>query len=220
MMQTTPTGLIRGIRRWDLVAFVINSIVGAGIFGLPSKVYSLIGAYSLFAYLACALVIILIILCFAEVSSRFTETGGPYLYAHQAFGSLIGFEVGWLLWLTRLTAFATICNLLILYLAHFLPAANSGPWRAIIIVFIVTSLTIINIIGVRESAIANNVFTVAKLMPLLLFLVVGSFFIDAERYSFVTQPAYGSFSTAVFLLVFAFTGFEVPEITAGEVGNP
>src|SRR5215475_8886381 len=103
MKQTTHPGLVRGIRRWDLVAFVINGIVGAGIFGLPSKVYSLVGTYSLFAYLICAFVIVLILLCFAEVSSRFTETGGPYLYAHRAFGSVIGFEVGWLLWLTRVT---------------------------------------------------------------------------------------------------------------------
>src|SRR5215472_5339802 len=151
MVRTTHRGLVRGIRRWDLVAFVINSIIGGGIFGLPSRVYGLIGTYSLFAFLVCALVVILIILCFAEVSSRFTETGGPYLYANEAFGPVIGFEVGWLLWLTRLTAFGTICNLLILYLGHFWLAASLGSWRAILIVLIVTTLTIINLIGVRES---------------------------------------------------------------------
>src|ERR1043166_6160696 len=85
-------GLIRGIRRWDLVAVTINGIIGAVIFGLPSKVYGLIGNYSLIAFGACALVVMLIILCFAEVGSRFEETGGPYLYARAAFGPAVAFE--------------------------------------------------------------------------------------------------------------------------------
>lgn len=94
MEQTTPTGLVRGVRRWDAVALMFNCIVGAGIFGLPSKAYALTGTYSLFAFGTCALFVVLVALCFAEVSSRFTETGGPYLYAHESFGSVIGFEVG------------------------------------------------------------------------------------------------------------------------------
>ncbi|MGH9801367.1 MAG: APC family permease, partial [Blastocatellia bacterium] len=84
------TGLVRGIRRWDLVAVAINGIIGAGIFGLPSKVFALIGPYSLIAFVACGLVVSLIVLCFAEVSSRFSDTGGPYLYARAAFGSAVG----------------------------------------------------------------------------------------------------------------------------------
>src|SRR5256885_15012560 len=89
MIETRPSseGLVRGIRRWDLVAITINGIIGAGIFGLPSKVYALIGSYSLIAFVVCALVVMLIILCFAEVASRVEQTGGPYLYAQEAFGS-------------------------------------------------------------------------------------------------------------------------------------
>src|SRR4026207_336217 len=118
-------GLIRGIRRWDLVAIAINGIIGAGIFGLPSKVFSLIGTYSLIAFVVCALVVALIILCFAEVSSRFDETGGPYLYAREAFQPAVAFEIGWLIWLARITAFAANCNLLINYLRYFsLPATT------------------------------------------------------------------------------------------------
>src|SRR3954467_7723816 len=121
MSKPTPEGLRRVIQRWDLVAITINAIIGAGIFGLPAKVYSLIGTYSLFAFVACALVVVLIILCFAEVSSRFDRTGGPYLYAQEAFKPVIAFEVGWLMWLARLTAFAANCNLLISYLGYFRP---------------------------------------------------------------------------------------------------
>src|SRR4030081_1572239 len=133
-MSTTPReGLVRGIRRWDLVAITINGIIGAGIFGLPAKVYNLIGSYSLIAFGACALVVTLIILCFAEVGSGFDETGGPYLYAREAFGPTVAFEVGWLIWLARLTAFAANCNLLVSYLAFFWPAASSTVPRALLI---------------------------------------------------------------------------------------
>lgn len=88
----TEENLIRGISRWDLVAIVINSIIGAGIFGLPSKVAALIGGYSLIAFIICTVIIAFVVVCFAEVSSRFSETGGPYLYAKEAYGSLFGFE--------------------------------------------------------------------------------------------------------------------------------
>ena len=93
--------LRREIGKWDLVALVLNSVVGAGIFGLPARAFALAGVYSLLAYLVCAVAIVLIVLCFAEVSSRFTETGGLYLYARTTFGPLAGFEIGWLAWLVR-----------------------------------------------------------------------------------------------------------------------
>src|SRR4026209_2120315 len=104
-MAPPESGLIRAIRRWDLTALAVNSIIGAGIFGLPSETFRRIGVYSLFAFVACAIVVALIILCFAVVSGRFSGTGGPYLYAREAFGPLAGFEVGWLLWIARITAF-------------------------------------------------------------------------------------------------------------------
>src|SRR5256886_13870851 len=134
-------GLVRGIRRWDLVAVTINGIIGAGIFGLPSKVYGLIGGYSLIAFIVCALVVMLIILCFAEVGSRFDATGGPYLYAREAFGPAVAFEVGWLIWLARLTAFAANCNLMVSYLSVFWAPANATMPRAFIITGVVLLLT-------------------------------------------------------------------------------
>src|SRR5215831_5220235 len=156
MTDPSSEGLVRGIRRWDLVAITINGIIGAGIFGLPAKVYSLIGTYSLIAFIACALVVMLIILCFAEVSSRFDRTGGPYLYAREAFGPTVAFEVGWLIWLARLTAFAANCNLMVSYLAYFWPAANSPIPRAFVIVVVVLLLTTLNVTGVRQAAIASD----------------------------------------------------------------
>ena len=154
MAQASSEGLVRGIRRWDLVALAINGIIGAGIFGLPSKVFALIGSYSLLAFIACAAVVTLIILCFAEVSSRFDQTGGPYAYARAAFGPTVAFEVGWLIWLARLTAFAANCNLLVNYLGYFWPGATSGFWRPVIIVTVVVSLATINLLGVRQAAVS------------------------------------------------------------------
>src|SRR6266850_732604 len=163
-MSTTPReGLVRGIRRWDLVAITINGIIGAGIFGLPAKVYNLIGSYSLIAFVACALVVTLIVLCFAEVGSRFDLTGGPYLYAREAFGPTVAFEVGWLIWLARLTAFAANCNLMVSYLAFFWPAASSPIPRTMLITAVVISLTALNVFGVRQAANVSNIFTVGKL---------------------------------------------------------
>src|SRR5438477_3539613 len=218
--KTSPEGLIRGIRKWDLVAFTVNAVIGAGIFGLPAKAYSLIGAYSLIAFFACAFVVLLIILCFAEVSSRFDETGGPYTYARAAFGPTVAFEVGWLSWLARLTAFAANCNLMVSYLAFFWPAANNALPRAIVIVLVVLALTAINILGVRQAAIAGDVFTIGKLLPMLAFVAVGLFFLNPHAFALGARPATGAFSQSVLLLLYAFTGFEMATIPAGEIRDP
>jgi len=220
-VQTTPEAdLVRGIRRWDLVAITINGIIGAGIFGLPSKVYALIGTYSLIAFVACALVVALIILCFAEVSSRFEETGGPYLYAREAFQPAVAFEIGWLFYLVRITAFAANCNLLINYLSFFWTPATLPHWRASIIVLVVVMLAIINLLGIRQAAVVSNLFTVGKLVPIIIFIAAGLFFLNSQAYDFGPTPTTSAFSQSVLLLVYAFTGFEMATIPAGEVRDP
>ncbi len=214
------TNLIRAIGRWSLLALVVNGVVGAGIFGLPARIYALAGSYSLPAFLVCTFFIVLLVLCFAEVASRFVDTGGPYLYAQSAFGSFVGFEIGWLMWLTRLTGFAALCNLLVGYLGYFVPAATTGVGRVVSITAVVGGYILVNIVGIRPSAVTSNVFTIGKLIPLLLFIVAGVFFIDPQNYSFAAPPSAGDFSTTVLLLVFAFTGFEVALIPAGETRDP
>jgi basic amino acid/polyamine antiporter, APA family len=125
-MNETDEGLSREIRKWDLVALLVNVTVGAGILRLPSDAQRAVGNYSLVAFVLCALVIGLIALCFAEVGSRFSGTGGPYLYGREAFGPAAGFMVGWLMWLTRLAGFATLTQVFVAYLSYFWPAAGSG----------------------------------------------------------------------------------------------
>ena len=214
------SNLVRGISRWDLTAIAVNTIIGAGIFGLPSKVTALIGGYSLLAFVVCAVIVGFIVLCFAEVASRFTETGGMYLYAREAFGAVVGFEVGWLYWIVRVTTFAANCNLLLAYLGIFLPSANEGVLRIVLISSIVLVLTVVNFLGVKESVILTNIFTVGKIVPLLIFAFVGLFFIQPANFSFNVTPDYNTFSSAILLLIYAYVGFEAAVIPAGETEDP
>ena len=212
--------LERGIGRWDLAAIAINTIIGTGIFILPARVTGLIGDFSLLAFVACAVIIGAIVLCFAEVSSRFDTTGGPYLYAHQAFGPLVGFEVGWLYWVVRVATYAANCNAFLIYLGFFYPSANEGWLRIAIICAVIIPMTVINVIGVRQSALLTNIFTVGKIVPLLLLVAVGVFFIQPANFDFAESPTYTNFSQAVLLLIYAYVGFEAAVIPAGESKNP
>lgn len=218
--SSAPTGLLRRIRRWDLVALVLNCVIGAGILGLPSRVFALAGTYSLAAYLVCAVVVGLIALSFAEVASRFRRTGGPYVYARYAFGGLTGFEVGWLLWLARVTAFGSLANLFVDYASIFVPAIGTGVGRAAVLASVGVALTVLNLVGVRPSTLVTNAFTIAKLAALLFFVVAGVFFVSRANFSMAARPDYGHFSQAVLLLVFAFSGFEMAVIPAGEIEEP
>ncbi len=212
--------LVRGIGRWDLISIVINTVIGAGIFGLPSKAYALIGPYSLVAIIICAFIIGVIILCYAEVSSRFQVTGGPYLYAHEAFGTGTAFGVGWLSFVVRVTTQAANTNLLVTYIGFLWPPANEGYVRIGLIIAVIAGLFLINVLGIRQAALATNLFTVGKLLPMAIFILVGMFFIDPSRLALGPVPEYASFSSAVLLLIYAYVGFESSVVAAGEVKDP
>jgi amino acid transporter len=214
-----PTGLVRAIRKWDLVGLGINFIVGAGIFGLPAQVFSRAGSLSLIAYAVCAAAVILIVLCFAEVGSRFSRTGGPYLYAREAFGPLIGFEAGWLRWLAGVASFAANVNLLVDYLSYLWPA-GAGVWRMLMIALTSIAFTTVNVVGTRDTARISNLFAVAKLLPLILFIAIGLFFLTPANFLIAPSPGYRSFSTSVLVLVYAFVGFETLSVPAGETRHP
>ena len=202
-----------------MVALMINMIVGSGIFGLPARVFAQSGPWSLLAYVGCALVIACITLCFAEVSSRFAGSGGPYLYASEAFGPMTGYVVGWLMVVTRMTSLAIIANIMADYLAYFWPAASAGPIHTAIMVLAMLALAVLNATGVREGAGVCAMLTVVKLLPLLLFIAFGLSFIQPHRFA---GPAPGGelITQSVFQLIFAFGGFEAAVVTAGEMKNP
>lgn len=215
-----PVTLLRTFGRADLIAVTINAVVGAGIFGLPSKVFALIGTFSLVAFLVCALFAGLIVLCFAEVGSRFSGTGGPYLYVREAFGPTAGFGAGWLMWLARVSAFAANSNLLVGYAAWFFPPLASPVGRNVFLCAITLFLVAVNITGVRRAARLNNLFTAGKLIPLAVLIAAGLWSVNWTQLSLPAPPSWGPFSSSVLLLVYAFTGFEMAVIPGGEIRDP
>src|SRR6202166_5210585 len=124
-MPSPQTGLVRAIGRWSLAALAVNSIIGSGVFGLPATVAGLLGKGSIVAMLLAGAAMGVIMACFAEVASQFSQAGGPYLYARVAFGRLMGIEMGWMLWLAQLAAPAANANLFTIYLGELLPAARA-----------------------------------------------------------------------------------------------
>ena len=224
MSQASPTTLVRAIGRWSLTALVVNSIIGSGIFGLPSVVAGLVGRASPLAYLIAAAGIGIIMACFAEVASRFREAGGPYLYARVAFGRFLGIQISWLYWLTRLTAAAAGANLFVIYLAEFWPRAKEPLPRVLVLTLLVGMLAAVNYRGVRAGAQLSNVFTVAKLLPLLAFIVAGLFDL-LSRHGVTSLPpteaaGTGAWLQAVLVLVFAYGGFEAALVPMSEATDP
>ncbi|MEW6210021.1 MAG: APC family permease [Acidobacteriota bacterium] len=218
--ESTAPELVRAVGLFGLTAISLNGVIGSGIFVLPATVAATLGAASPVAYVIAAFAITLIALCFAEAGSIFERTGGPYLYAREAFGRFLGFEVGWMFLLSRLAAGAAISDAFTRYLGYFWPPLGSGAGRAIAITMLISLLAWINLIGVRYGTWAVNLFTIAKLLPLLLFVSVGLFFVDGSRYAFFTLPDMGGLRQSSLALIFAFGGFENASIPTEEVKNP
>jgi amino acid transporter len=212
--------LVRAVGLFGLTAISLNGVIGSGIFVLPATVAALLGPASPVAYVIAALVITLIVFCFAEAGGMFEEAGGPYLYAREAFGRFLGFEVGWMFLLSRLAAGAAISDAFTKYLGYFWPTARSGIGRAIAITLLLGGLAWLNLLGVRYGARVVNLLTIAKILPLTLFVGVGLFFVDSSRYEFLALPDMGGLRQASLALIFAFGGFENASIPTEEVKNP
>ena len=212
--------ILRGIGRWDLVALMVNITIGSGILGLPAKLFALTGVYSVLALVLCAILVAIVAICFAEVGSRFTHSGGPYLFTRTAFGATPGFIVGWLYWVSRVLTFATICNLLVVYLARMAPALQGPAARVVIISVVVVAIWLVNLVGIRQATIVSNGLTTLKVTLLLVFGVIGILTVRAWPAAPATLPPAADFSDAMLLGIFAFVGFEAALVAAGETRNP
>ncbi len=180
-MSESPT-LRRALGRWDLTAIGVNQVIGSAIFLLPADVARLVGPWGPLAFIGVGLLSLSIALCFAEVGSRFEKTGGPYLPARAAFGRFIGFEVGWMMWFTRVTSQASVANGLALALAFYWPALATGAPRMSLIAALTIALTWINVRGIKQSSWVVNALTIGKLAPLAIVIIVGVWFIDPARF--------------------------------------
>ena len=215
----TP-GLRRALGKWDLTAIGVNQVIGAAIFLLPADVARLVGNWAPLMFLGVGLASLFVALCFAEVGSRFDSTGGPIGPARAAFGRFVGFEVGWMLWFSRVSSGASVINGLAVALGYYWPVVSTGPPRMLVILAVLGVLTWVNLRGIKQTSWLVNFFTIGKLLPLAVFVLVGVFFADLSRIVPSGPAPLAQMGTAALLLIFAYGGYEVTGIPAGEASNP
>lgn len=218
-MTDNQATLVRVIGRWSLTALVINSIIGSGVFGLPSAIAQQVGSASPYAVLIAGIGMGAMMACFAEVASQFRDAGGPYLYARAAFGRFIGLQMGWVAWLVRLTAAAANANLFVDYLAEFFPSVSAQTIRMAVLAAIIGVLAAVNYRGVKAGANTSSFFTAAKLIPLAVFIAVGLTVLGSHSAQAATTAS-PDWPKALLLLAFAYGGFDSALIPVGEAKDP
>jgi len=222
--NTQPGHLRRVIGRWSLAALMLNTMIGSGVFGLPSLLADRLGKWSPLAYCLAAAGVGTVAASLAEVSSQFRATGGPYLYAGAAFGRFVGIQVGWLMWLSRIGASSALANLFVSYLRQFFPAVEVPFARGALLVFLVSFLAIVNYRGVAEATLLNNFFTATKLILLMLFVGGGSAALLIHPAMHVNpeavSPNASDWFEALILMVYAYAGFESALFASGETRDP
>ncbi|MBF0106246.1 MAG: amino acid permease [Deltaproteobacteria bacterium] len=210
----------RQLKLFDILCIGVNAIVGSGIFLLPGRLLEGAGALSIVLFLVCGVMLIPVGLCFAEAGSRVDRNGGPYNYARIAFGDFVGFALGWIAVVTAIFSYAAVANGLPYYLGEFIPGTDKGALAHVVSGLVIFFLMILNVRGVRLGANIINFFTLSKLVPLLLFVAVGLFFIKPVHFTVPTgisaAPVYG----LLLAVVFTYQGFEVTPVPAGETLNP
>ena len=219
---TTSGKLVRTVGFWGLVAMCINAVVGSGVFLLPYESFVLLGPFSLWAPLLFAVPVFILVLCFAEAASHFSEPGGAYLYARTAFGEFVGFETGWMNWIARLTSLASLSNGFVVALALLVPGLDQGLPRALVIIAVLGILAAIHLVGVKYGAASIYVFTLGKVVPLVFFIVISLIaFQHNPLPASMTLPGPGTkWNEAALFMLFAYAGFENLGVPAGEYKNP
>jgi APA family basic amino acid/polyamine antiporter len=198
----------------------LNAMIGAGIFALPGKVAVNAGLLSPWLFLAVGALFITVVLTFAELSSYYDNTGGPVLYASDAFGPLAGFSTGWAIYLSRMTAFAANANVMAVYLASLHDLFSSDIARAAIITFATVGMTWANIAGVRDGVRTMAVFTFLKVTPLILMILLGLQYVTGATLLPGGPLIVEELGGTTLLLIYAYIGFETVAVTAGETANP
>ena len=218
-----PERLRRELGKWDLTAIGVNQVIGGAVFLMPALLVTQIGAWSAIAVAMVGVLAMLIALNFAEAGSRFDGTGGAYLYTRAAFGRFTSFEVGWMLWVTRVTSWASVVNGLTDALSFYWPelrAAEPGVAREMLITAVVLTIMAINVIGIKQSAWVVNALTVGKLTPLLIFILLGLPHVSFAAITPEESLTWSQISASALYLIFAYGGYEVVGVPAGETRDP
>lgn len=218
--MTQPPTLKRSLGLATVVSLGINGVIGQGIFLLPGKAAGMMGPSAGVALLLGGVLCFLIALCFAEVSARFDGTGGAYLYTREAFGDFVGFEVGWMTLCVGIISWAALSNGFTLVLGHFIPAVAEGWVQKAVALSVITLLTLVNLRGASSGASVVKFFTVAKMIPLIVFVLVGLFFMDGGRFTPFAPHGTAPLAETTMLLLYAYAGFETLVVPAGEMANP
>lgn len=207
---------------WSMILLGINGIVGSGIFLLPGRVMELVGIWSIVVYLCVTLIVLSIAWCFAQCAALFNRNGGAYVYAKEAFGDFIGFEIGLMRWVIGIIGLASIIVGFVTALSSVWPDALQEPMRSLLILSLVGFLGALNIYGIKVFKHINNLITVAKLIPLILFVLMGVFYIQRSHYTPLVwqELEIESFGSAALVIFYAFGGFETLVVAAGEMKNP
>jgi amino acid transporter len=211
--------LKRDIGFFGAAFLVLNAVIGAGIFALPGKIAVSAGLVSPWLFLIVGILFLSIILTFAELASYYDQTGGPVLYASDAFGPLAGFSTGWLIFLARMTSFAANANVMAIYLASLSDVFASDVARMAIITLVTVGLTWANVLGVKDGVRTMGVFTLLKVVPLLLLVMLGLQHVTGA--TLVPDDFHiDNIGGTTLLLIYAYVGFETVGITAGETTKP
>ncbi len=213
-------GLQRALGRWDLTAFGINIVIGGGVFLTPSLVAVQLGNWSPIAVIVVGLAVLCIALSYAEVGSRFDSTGGPYLYTFAAFGPFVAFEVGWMSWFTRVASIAALVHGIGLAIGYFWPMFGAGLPRMALIVTVILGIALINARGIRQSALFIDGITIAKLLPLIVFIAIGVFHVEWSRLAPLPELGLTEMGAGALLLIYSYGGYEVIGVPAGETRHP
>lgn len=220
MNNIQPPKFSRSMNLFDIVCLGINGIVGAGIFLLPGQIAAQVGSFSIFVFIFCGFLCFAIALCFAEMGGIYQKTGGTYLYARDTFGPLIGFMVGWMVWLSTVIGWAAMARGFLLYLGYFIPSLTENGFGELIVVILIIMLSTLNFFGVKIGASTINFFTVSKLVPLFVFITFGFQHIEVPSLSHVFNFDIRNIGEAMVIALFAYTGFEHMPVPAGEMKKP
>ena len=221
--DTARPALARSLGRWSFAALVLNGIIGSGVFVLPGTVGGSLGWASLWAWAIAAAFATAIIFSFAEVASRFSGSGGAYLFTEATFGPFIGLQIGWLSYFVRCISGAVQANLFSTYLGEFLPWASTRVGGMVTTTVFIGLLAVVNVRSVISGARLSNVFAVLKVVPLLLLGVAGVMWMVGGK---ATEPiiagsvGLGGWLQNLLLLMFALGGFESAVIPLAEAKDP
>lgn len=214
-------GLKRVIGVPGLTLSIISGVIGAGIFALPAIVSMALGAFAIFGYVVCGILLATILLCYAEIGSRVTGSGGSYAYVEAAFGDLPGYIINWMYFFGwGLLGSAALMNIIADSLAVLFPVFTNALIRAALFFILTAFMILINVVGAKQSIILIKIITVVKLLPLFAIIIFGFRYINAANLHWEHLPSFKTFSDTTLILFFAFAGFETSLGASGEIKNP